>query len=152
MGLNGIPSTGIENNPRFFRLFQQTVARLELPNVAAMFATITTTTTQLVPPADAVFFLAVWHHAVRSDGMDAATSLLEAIWKRTGVVLFFETGEVEMPADYRLPDMSANPTEFVGNYLSSVCTSGTITHLGRHDAFAPDGQHSERGLFAVTRA
>lgn len=152
MGLRGVTSLGIENNPRFFRLFQYAIARLNLQNVAAVFGTVNPATTFFVPPADAVFFLAVWHHVVRVEGRQAADRLLEDIWKRTNVVLFFETGEGEMPPDYRLPDMGSDPTGFIGDHLASICRSSRVEFLGRHAAFAPDKKTVERSLFAVTRA
>jgi hypothetical protein len=108
-------------------------------------------TVGLLPEADVVIVLSVWHHFVRTNGLDDATMLMGRIWARTRCVLFFDTGESEMPASYNLPEMSPDSRTWLGRYLAGVCTNGEVRHLGVHAAFDADGEPALRNLFAIVR-
>lgn len=150
--LQGIPAVGVESDERFVRLFVYARRRLGLEHLAASCQMIVTTdTVALVPTADAMLFLSVWHHMVRAAGLDDATRITEALWARTGRVLFFETGEEEMPDRYGLPTF-VKSSEEIREYLESTCPGGRAEVLGRHAAFDPDGRPTERTLFAVVRS
>jgi hypothetical protein len=105
-----------------------------------------------MPTADCVLCLSIWHHFVRSYGLEAATGMLQAIWGKTGIVMFFDTGETEMTPDYRLPEMTPDPRSWLEDYLSRTCAGSRVEHLGLHRAFDPEGGPVERNLFAVLRA
>jgi hypothetical protein len=66
-------------------------------------------------------------------------------------VLFFDTGESEMPASYGLPSMTPDARAWLEDYLGRTCGGGRVEHLGRHRAFDPEGGPVERNLFAVVR-
>jgi SAM-dependent methyltransferase len=111
--------------------------------------------TRHLPSVDIMLVLSVWHHWVRYFGVDAATSMLQQIWRKTRVALFFDTGEDEMPAHYALPFEGADPTQWLERYLVQLCSDGEVFHLGRFAAFAPGGREKvgeiARSLFMVRR-
>jgi hypothetical protein len=149
----GVNVMAIEGNPRFHRVCLYAIRRLSLDNVSLLFGTVTPANVEMVPTADCILFLAVWHHMVRGYGCDAATRILEALWRRTRQVMFFETGESEMPASYNLPDMRPDPATYLSEYLSNTCKEGNVVHLGLHETVFPDsGKSWKRNLFAVVRS
>jgi SAM-dependent methyltransferase len=147
----GITTIGVESDPRFVRILRFGAKRLALPDVGCLDVTVSPTTASLLPPADVVLFLSLWHHLVRYHGLDGATDVLREVWARTGHVLFFETGQQEMPARYRLPDMSPDPKVYLEKYLAGQCPGGQVEHLGLHSAFTPEREPCQRNLFAVVR-
>ena len=147
----GISAIGVESHPTFYRTALYAARRLRARNAGILVLTLAPETVGLLPTVDAVLFLALWHHLVRSHGLDEATAMLETIWARTKHVLVLETGEAEMPASYRLPRMTPEPRAWLTDYLARSCEGGDVVHLGMHAAVAPDGTECERNLFAVVR-
>jgi SAM-dependent methyltransferase len=147
----GIAAVGVESHPTFYRTALYARRKLELANAGFLVLTLAPATVELLPEVDVVVFLALWHHLVRSYGLDEATSMLEAIWRRTRHLLFFETGENEMPPSYGLPAMTPDPRSWLAGRLARACEGGDVVHLGMHSAYAPDGTECERNLFAVRR-
>jgi hypothetical protein len=147
----GLTAIGIEPEPRACRLFLYTKSKLDLRNVGLLVADLSPVTKNVVPNADAILFMSVWHHLVRYHGLEAATELLEAVWERTDKVLFFETGEQEMPPRFHLPEFKPDAQAWIERYLTEHLAGSRVTHLGRHSAFTPDGRRCFRNLFAVIR-
>jgi hypothetical protein len=148
----GVSTIAVEMQGKYFRPLLFARERLGLKeHLGLLTVAITPDTTWAVPRADCMLFLSVWHHLVRSYGQDAATTVLAGLWERTAAVLFFETGQAEMPPSYGLPPFEPTPVTFLENYLRSVCNGGVVEHLGAHRAFAPDGTIVDRELFAVRR-
>jgi SAM-dependent methyltransferase len=147
----GIATTGIEGDPQYFRMFMYAVEKLRVENVGCLFTRLSPTNVGLIPHADCVLFMSVWHHFVRYFGLDAATAMTRSIWARTNTVLFFETGANEMPARFGLPDMGSDPVGFLTDYLSETCEGSHVDHLGKDLAFTPDGTSCLRDLFALKR-
>ena len=147
----GVPVVGIEAEPKYFRTFLMGVKQLRLPNASLMVLKITPKTTPLLPNADCVLFMSVWHHLVRAYGLDAATQILRTIWARTQKVMVFETGENEMPLSFGLPVMSPNPAIFLHDYLRDICEAAEVQNLGKHEAFDPSGKCVLRNLLLVRR-
>ena len=149
----GVNVMAIENNPRFHRVCLYAIRRLSLDNVGLLFGTVKPSNVQMVPTADCILFLAVWHHMVRDYGYDAATQIVETLWSKTRQVMFFETGESEMPKYYNLPDMTPDPATYLREYLSNACNYGNVVHLGLHETVLPDSSKSwKRNLFAILRS
>ncbi len=147
----GVPTTAIECDPALYRTALLAVRRSELDNVAVMALELRPDAMELLPPADAMLCLSVWHHLVRSNGLDAATAMLRDIWARTGKVLFFDTGEAEMPASFGLPAMVPDARAWLTGLLRGCCEGGEVRLLGLHDAFDAAGRSCRRHLFAVVR-
>jgi SAM-dependent methyltransferase len=147
----GVTTIGVENHPTFYRTALYALRRLRLSNAGVLVITINPETVRALPSADAVLFLALWHHLVRACGLDEATEMLRVVWAKTRGVLFFETGEAEMPASFGLPAMGHDSTAWLTRYLEELCEGATIRHLGKHRALAPDGSECERNLFAIVR-
>ncbi len=151
MASRGIPTTAVEMEPRSYRTLLHVRDRLALDSVGVLVMRLTPSTASLLPPADVVLFMSVWHHLVRWHGEAAARVMLRTVWARTGRLLVFETGENEMPARYRLPEMGPRPEAWIHAMLHAECPNGTVRLLGRHPATDPDGRRCERHLFAVRR-
>lgn len=148
----GLDVVAIEPDPKYARVLDFMARRAQVHGVVARMAlTINEQTLDLVPVADAVLLLSVWHHMVRYSGLDAATSIVRQLWAHTRKVLFFDTGQKEMGAEFRLPDMTPSPREWIESYLRETCADGEVRHLGSHQAFDPRGTPVMRELFAVVR-
>jgi hypothetical protein len=146
LGAAGIPSVGVEGHPPVYRTALYALSKSGLSNVGLLAVTVSPETARLLPSADCTLFLSVWHHMVKDQGQEAADEILADCWKRTGKVLFFETGEEEMPAEYGLPRMTPDSRTWIERYLQAQCRGGLVEHLGLHEA----GEH-QRNVFAVIR-
>ena len=137
----GLSVVALEAKERPSRVLRDALAVGRIEGVAQLRMTITPSNVTMLPNADVVLLLAVWHHWVRIHGLDTANAMLGTVWARTGRILLFETGE-RMPAHYGLPDPGPDPARTFGTLLGEVCADARIEALGRF----PD-----RTLFAVTR-
>ncbi|MFF0200227.1 hypothetical protein [Streptomyces sp. NPDC005017] len=147
----GIPSVALEADPKCVRTAMTAVRRNQLDNVAVMALEFRPDTLGLLPTTECTILLSVWHHLVREMGLDTASDLLRGLWARTGKVMFFDSGENEMPESFGLPRMLPTPDAWLTEYLEKNCSGGRAEHLGRHRAFDADGLPTDRALFAVIR-
>jgi len=151
----GIPMLGVDMDSRYIRVAQYASAKIGLSTVGLCQMMINTETVALLPNVDLTLILSVWHHWVRSYGLDKASQILSALWNKTEQVLFFETGETEMSSDFGLPAMGDSSRKWVEDYLKTNCAGANITHLGQFKAFAPLGDENRnvvyRNLFKITR-
>jgi len=147
----GIVTTGIESFAKYYRTALYARDKLGLENWGILAATLTPDNTALLPRADCYLFLSVWHHIVRDHGIERASDFARDVWERTGSVLFFESGEEELPTSWGLPPLGPNARDWFERYLASTCIGGQVRHLGEHRAFAPDGEACFRNLYAVVR-
>jgi len=147
----GLSVIGVEPDPPARRTALYAIHRTGLGNAGVLAMSISPATVRLLPEVDAVLFLSLWHHFVRNHGLAEATALLSQIWERSRRLLLFDTGESEMPPEYRLPPMTPTSRDWLGGHLADACPGGEVVHLGTHDAYAPDGAHCRRNLFAVVR-
>ena len=120
-------------------------------NLGILAATLNPDSVSLLSSADCYLSLSVWQHLVRQHGVEQTSAFTRDVWERTGRVLFFESGEVEIPGSWGLPDLGPNAREWFDRYLTDTCEGGRVQHLGEHRAFTPDGQNCVRKLFAVLR-
>ncbi|MFJ5731011.1 hypothetical protein [Streptomyces paradoxus] len=127
------------------------VRRNGLTSVAVMELELRPDTVTLLPATDCTLVLSLWHHLVRAHGLQTATALLQEIWARAGTVMFFDSGEDEMPQEFGLPEMVPTPDAWLGEYLRANCSGGRVEHLGRHRACDATGLPTDRALFAVIR-
>lgn len=147
----GIPSVVLESDLKCVRTATTAVRRNHLDNVAVTYLEFRPDTLALLPATDCTLLLSLWHHLVRELGLDTATDLLQGLWTRTGKVMFFDSGEDEMPESFGLPPMLPTPDAWLSEYLRKNCAGGRVEHLGRHRAFDADGLPTDRALFAVIR-
>ncbi|AVZ71259.1 hypothetical protein SLUN_02440 [Streptomyces lunaelactis] len=147
----GVPSVALESVPKYVRTTTTAVRRNQLDNVAVMELELRADTLDLLPATDCTLVLSLWHHLVRNQGLDTATYLLRELWARTGKVMFFDSGEDEMPESFGLPRMLPTPDVWLREYLQENCAGARIEHLGRHRAFDAAGLPTDRALFAVIR-
>jgi hypothetical protein len=147
----GLATLAVENDDVAYRTALYSVRRADVPNVGVLALALTPETMDLLAPADVIVFLSLWHHFVREYGLLDATAMLRGIWERSKRVLFFETGENEMPDDYGLPAMEPDARTWLTNFLAETCEGSEIVHLGEHVAFDAEGAPARRNLFAVSR-
>jgi 2-polyprenyl-3-methyl-5-hydroxy-6-metoxy-1,4-benzoquinol methylase len=148
----GFAVVGVEPLPAAYRTAIYAVRKASLEEtVGITVMTVTPQNIDLLPRADVVIFLSLWHHFVRFYGLDEATSMLEHIWAKTGRALFFETGESEMPESFGLPSMEPDSRAWLEQLLRAHCAGGTVEHLGSHQAFDADRRPAQRNLFVVSR-
>ncbi|MGZ4401949.1 MAG: hypothetical protein ACXVRI_03760 [Gaiellaceae bacterium] len=145
----GISTIALEGKPANYRTTLYAVRRSGLANIGVLALALRPENLDMMPPADGILCLSIWHHFVRTYGLEAATAMLQAIWRKTGVVMFFDTGETEMTPDYGLPEMTPDPRSWLEAYLGRTCAGSRVEYLGRHLAFDPDGGSVERNLFAL---
>jgi hypothetical protein len=146
-----IPTLAIEREPKFFRTLLYARSHLELADLSVLVTSLDPERLSAVPNSDLMLFLSVWHHMVRAYGYDVALGVLGELWNRTGQVMFFDTGEDELPAYYGMPALDPTPDAFLSEMLSRACPGGEVISCGRHEAFAPNGDPCERTLYAVFR-
>ncbi|GAA2629643.1 hypothetical protein [Streptomyces vastus] len=151
LATRGIPAVALESDPKSVRTATTAVRRNQLGNVAVMELEFRPDTLDLLPVTDCTLLLSLWHHLVRAHGLDTATHLLRELWARTDKVMFFDSGEDEMPESFGLPRMEPTPDVWLRDYLQKNCAGGRIEHLGRHRAFDAAGFPTDRALFAVIR-
>jgi hypothetical protein len=151
LGRLGIATIGIEEHPPYYRAAITAVKRSGLRNVAIMTLALRPGMTELLPSVDCVLLLSVWHHFVRAHGLTVATSLLQAVWRHTNTVMFFETGESDefRSSEYGLPEMDPDAPTWLTSYLTKTCDNADIIHLGIHPS--GPGSNATRNLFAVKR-
>ena len=147
----GVAVIGVEREPKFRRTVTTSLRRGGHSTAGVLDLDVTPTTVDLLPSVDLVLFLSVWHHMVKAWGIDAADHLLKSIWGACRAVMFFDSGESEMPASWGLPDLGLDAAAWYADHLERSCDSGRVVSLGRHQAFGPEGEPCQRTLFAVVR-
>jgi len=148
----GISTLAIEREPKFFRTLLYARSELDLDQLSVLVTNLDQKSLAAVPKADLLLFLSVWHHMVRALGYSAALEILGELWARTEQVMFFDTGEDELPSYYGMPTLEPSPDEFFTGVLEQACPGGVVVRCGRHDAFAPNGEPCQRTLYAIFRA
>lgn len=139
-----IPTLGIEMDDRLLRIARYAARKLQVPSVGFCNLLVDRNTVALLPQADLVLLLSVWHHWVRAYGLEDASQMLAVVWKRTKRMLFFETGEAEMPSEFGLSALKPSAREWLENYLCTTCPDATVTWVGSFKAFAPKGNEVEK--------
>lgn len=147
----GITALGVEGDPKYYRMLQYTIRKMNLKNIGVLSWQLNEESIKMLPAVDSIIFLSVWHHLVKHQGHDSATNILKTLWEKNKKVLFFETGELEMPEHYNLPDMQPSPKAYLSKYLEDTCHGSKVKYLGQHQAFSPDNNIINRNLFAVIR-
>lgn len=146
-----IPCIAVERDARFVRIGLYARKKSGRSEASFLVMGLTPRGVDLLPPADCFLVLSIWHHLVREHGLPTATAMLSGVWEKTRKVLFFDTGESEMPPSWGLPEMAPDPQTWLASYLAETCEGATVVHLGLHGALGPDNEPCERNLFAVIR-
>ena len=151
LGSLGVPTLAVESERPIVRTALLAVERSGVEGVGVLALELAPDTLRILPSTDCTLCLSLWHHLVRVHGLEVATGMLEGIWERTAKVMFFDTGEAEMPASFNLPDMAPDARAWLAGYLRDTCEGSRPEHLGLHAAFDADGEPCLRNLFAVIR-
>ena len=155
LALKRIPTLGVDMDDRLLRIARYAARKIQVPGAGFCNLLIDRNTVALLPQADLVLLLSVWHHWVRAYGLEDASQMLAAVWKRSNKVLFFETGEAEMPPEFGLLALKTSARAWLEDYLRATCSDATVTWAGSFKAFAPHGNEVEkvayRNLFKLVR-
>lgn len=107
-----------------------------------------------LPTTDYCLCLSVWHHWVKHYGFEAATRMLQVVFAHTSV-LYFDTGQEELGADYGLSHFNDDFPGHMRRYLNEKLSPSRIDVLGDFKAFSPkakiESERTKRTLFAVVR-
>lgn len=148
----GIRAIAVERVVRFVRIGLYARRKGGFDDASFLVMDINPTSVRQLPHADCTVYLSVWHHHVREFGLDGGSEILSALWERTDRVLFFETGEGEMPDSWGLPaGLRLDSRAWLTDYLRRTCEGSSVRHLGEHAALAPDEAVVSRHLFALVR-
>jgi hypothetical protein len=147
----GFHTVAVESNPVAYRTALYAISRARANGASVMTLEVGPDNVDVLPTVDVVICLSVWHHIVRAHGFEPATEVLRGIWQHTGKVLFFDTGENEMPPSFRLPRMEPDAETWLADYLAATCEGSTVELLGKHEAFDAELRPAQRNLFAIVR-
>jgi membrane-associated phospholipid phosphatase len=148
----GIPAIAVEREARPVRVGLYARKRGRIEDASFLVMDVTPRTVGHLPRTDCMLYLSVWHHHVRDFGLPGASEILAELWERTERVLFFETGEGEMPASWGLPEgLYDDSRAWLTEYLGRTCNGAQVRHLGAHEALTPDNSPAPRNLFALVR-
>jgi hypothetical protein len=147
----GVPTLGVDIDDRDLRIAFYVKRKVAISNVAFLRLRVDTDTVVLLPNADLVLLLSVWHHWVREHGLEHASRILNSVWTKCGKVMIFETGESEMSDKFALPRMEPSPEVWLRNYLSDICSGSQVVQLGKFKAFDEQQKVAYRSLFKVSR-
>jgi SAM-dependent methyltransferase len=147
----GLATVAVEGLPVAYRTALYAFERAGVRNTALLAVVLEPETLDLLPEADVTLFLSLWHHFVRAHGLETATEMLARIWEHTRSVMFFDTGENEMPPEFGLPRMEPDAETWLSEFLRSVCPGANVRSLGQHDAFDAERRPTRRTLLVVTR-
>jgi hypothetical protein len=151
----GIPTLGVDRDDRFLRIAQHVARQLQAHGVGFCKMDLTPDTLRLLPNVDLVLLLSVWHHWVHGYGLEVASEMLAAVWDKSQKMMFFETGEAEMPAEFGLAMLKSSPRRWLEDYLCAMCADAQVVWLGSFKAFAPQGDETQkvvyRNLFQIVR-
>lgn len=143
----GMPVVGVEGRPATYRSALYARDRAGVDDVGILAMTVTPRTVRVLPHADCVLLLSVWHHMIDSHGLASARELLAAIWQHTGKVLFFENGVVDVAGRAEVDQLEGDAQDWFTELLGTTCEGGVVRHLGQHEAL-----DARRHLFAVVRS
>jgi hypothetical protein len=144
---------GIEEDARSLSI-AYSAAQLANGLFSPLCMRITPNTARYLPEADVTLCLSIWHHWVKAYGIEETTDLLKTLFQKTHKVMFFDTGEHEMPENYNLPFQNKNPKDWLETYFKEALSASEVVWLGQHKAFAPGAKKDEfvmRSLFAVVK-
>jgi hypothetical protein len=151
MARRGFFCLGIEGDALLYHICNLIKEVGEFDNTVFTRAMVDEQFSKTLPTVDVTLFLSVFHHIVRTSGMDKASRLMVELMRKTRQIMFFETGQSNEHnvswAKY-LPPMTPNPREWTENYFVSLGAS-RVKHLGE---YATHLSPVKRSLFAVYMA
>lgn len=147
LAILGMPVVGVEGRPATYRSALYARDRAGVDDVGILAMTVTPTTVRVLPSADCVLLMSVWHHMIDSHGLEPARDLLASIWQHSGKVLFFENGVVDLAGRPDVGELRGDAQDWFTELLGTVCVGGVVRHLGQHEAL-----DARRHLFAVVRS
>jgi hypothetical protein len=146
---------GCEPSRRLFRIATAAADHAGQPSVAFMPIAVEPANVATLPQSDIVLVLSVFHDWCERFGFEQSLEMLDAVWQKTRMTLFFEMPNTVENSSVRtvLPDMGATPEaakNFIENLLSRL-VGGDVALLGH---FATDfrGAGERRHLFAIRRS
>ena len=144
----GCFALGVDADVRRLTIAQDLNVINKNANAGFMYAQITMDFLRKMPSFDVVIFLAVLHHVMYENGVDYAREFMQCIREKTKKALVFEMGqsnETSMAWAKQLPDMGADPHQWIREFLLS-CGFSDVVKAGETDAYHSE---SRRGVFVA---
>ena len=144
----GCFTLGVDADVRRLTVAQEMTVINKTDSAGFMYANISPEFLRKLPSFDVVIFLAVLHHIMYERGVDYAREYMKCIRDKTRKALVFEMGqsnETAMDWARLLPDMGANPHDWIMEFLRS-CGFSQVTKAGETDAYQ---SNSRRGVFVA---
>ena len=113
----GVATIGVESDPPMTRTAIYVARRAQPLPLGILYLHIDANTVEMLPEADCILLLSVWHHMVRDYGLDVADAILRALWRKTRKLLLFDTGESECVEEFHLPPMVPTPEIWLETHL-----------------------------------
>jgi cyclopropane fatty-acyl-phospholipid synthase-like methyltransferase len=119
----GCFATGVDADKTKLLWAHTTLALDDLENFGFIKMNLTVDNLHLVPAAEMVIFLSVHHHIMYGNGEAYALEFLKKIIEKKPKVVIFEMGQSNEHHYHwakLLPDMGANPHDWIVNYLKQA--------------------------------
>jgi len=145
---HGCFSLGVDADVRRLTVAQELNLINRNERAGFMYAHLTPEFLGTIPRFDVVILVAVLHHVMYEHGVDYAREFMKRIRAKTGASLIFEMGqsnETAMAWASHLPDMGANPHEWIRDFLLS-CGFSEVAKAGETDAYQSSAR---RGVFVA---
>jgi cyclopropane fatty-acyl-phospholipid synthase-like methyltransferase len=106
--------------------------KVGIKNVVFMNVNVDAPLASSLPKFDYIVLLAVWHHMVKRGSLAEATDNLRQLWLKCDKGLVFETGLIELSADFGL---KGKDEKWLLQYLQDVLNPSEINVLGEFESF-----------------
>jgi len=147
-GERGCFALGVDADVRRLGVAQNQLLTDAKGAVGFMHAVINPTLLEKLPPFDAVVFMSVMHHMMYTEGEAYCLAFLKKLRSRINKVMVFEMGQSNEKKNAwadKLPDMGANPHEWIKQFLLSAGFSH-VEKIGESDSYMDD---QRRAIFRV---
>lgn len=138
---HGLLALGIEGSPRAYQVAQWLTLYNDTRRTSFWQLTVDAESVRQLPAVDVVVCMAIFHHWVRIQGMDAATAIMQALADRCRDRMFFETGQVGDTTSFdrsSIEVMGDHPREWIERFLlglgfSEVTEIAELSRSTRND-------------------
>jgi hypothetical protein len=138
---HGLLALGIEGSSRAYQVAQWLTLYNDTKRTSFWQLTVDAESVRQLPAVDVVVCMAIFHHWVRVQGMEAATSIMQSLADRCRDRMFFETGQVGDTTSFdrsSIEVMGDNPREWIEGFLlglgfSEVTEIAELSRSTRND-------------------
>ncbi len=133
----GCISLGIESNTRRLNVAQSQLVMEKIMPAGFLLGSVDEQLLDKLPRFDLVIFMSVMHHMMYKNGENYCRLILQKLRPKIGKAMIFEMGQSDEDIhewSRKLPDMGANPHEWIERFLLS-CGFSRVEKIGESDSF-----------------